>query len=74
MKILRLHHVIETSGLSRSTIYTYMSEGRFPKPIPLGERSVGWVESEVLDWILGCIEHRDQSNAASGVTGVAYTS
>jgi len=30
-----------------------MSENRFPKPISLGRggRSVGWIESEIEDWL-----------------------
>ena len=28
-----------------------MKEGNFPKPIALGPRSVGWLESEISEWI-----------------------
>lgn len=49
--ILRLPNVRARTGLSRSTIYLKISEGTFPAPIALGERSVGWVESEVDAWI-----------------------
>lgn len=62
MKVLRLNQVIDTTGLSRSTVYKYISEGTFPKPISLGERSVGWLESEVMDWLLARIEERDLSS------------
>ena len=54
--ILRLPHVKTRTGLSRSTIYLRISEGRFPKPISLGGRAVGWVESEVDDWLTRQIE------------------
>jgi len=59
MKIIRLKAVIVATGLARSTVYKYIEEGRFPKPIPLGDRCVGWLESEVQDWILARIEKRD---------------
>lgn len=59
MRIIRLQHVIESTGLGRSTIYKYIGKGTFPKPISLGERSIGWVEEEVQDWILARIEERD---------------
>lgn len=59
MKIIRLKAVIDATGLGRSTVYKYVAEGSFPKPIPLGERCVGWLESEVQDWILARIEERD---------------
>lgn len=60
-KILRLKDVLETTGLSRATMYKMMSDGAFPKSISLGERSVGWLEGEVQDWILAKIEERDAS-------------
>lgn len=51
MKILRLNAVMEMTGLPRSTIYFYMKNETFPKPIKLGERSVGWLEEELRAWI-----------------------
>ena len=49
--ILRLPNVKARTGLSRSTIYLRISEGRFPKPVSLGGRAVGWVEEEITDWL-----------------------
>ena len=49
--VCRLPAVKAQTGLSRSTIYALMAEGRFPKPIKLGERAVGWAEAEVSAWI-----------------------
>lgn len=49
--ILRLPTVKARTGLSRSTIYLRISEGRFPKPVSLGGRAVGWVEAEITDWL-----------------------
>ena len=54
--ILRLPAVKARTGLSRSTIYLRMAEGRFPKPIFLGARAVGWVDAEVEAWLAGQIE------------------
>ena len=65
MRILRLRDAITATGLSRSTMYKYISEGTFPKPVPLGDRCVGWVESEVQDWILLRIEERDKAEGAA---------
>lgn len=59
MKIIRLSGVIETTGLARSTIYKLISEGGFPRPVPLVGRSVGWLESEVQEWIKSRIAARD---------------
>jgi prophage regulatory protein len=49
--ILRLPAVKARTGLSRSTIYLKASAGSFPRPVSLGARSVGWLESEIEDWI-----------------------
>ncbi len=49
--ILRLPEVQARTGLSRSTIYARVGDKTFPKPISLGERAIGFVESEVEGWI-----------------------
>ncbi|HBP1793930.1 AlpA family transcriptional regulator [Pseudomonas aeruginosa] len=59
MRILRMKTVIEITGLARSTVYKYVAEGIFPKPISLGGRSVGWLESEVHSWIQSRIVERN---------------
>lgn len=51
LAILRRKQVQIRTGLSRSTIYQYIKDGVFPKPVPLGPRAVGWLESEVSEWI-----------------------
>ena len=65
MRIIRLKEVIDSTGLSRSTLYKYIGEGTFPKPVSLGDRCVGWVDNEVHDWILARIEERDQAEGAA---------
>ena len=64
MKIIRLNQVKDVTGLGRSTIYKYIAEGSFPKPISLGDRCVGWLESEIYDWILARVAERDLQEAA----------
>ncbi len=56
--ILRLPAVKARTGLSRSTIYLRISEGTFPRQITLGEgaRAIGFVESEIEDWLTRQIE------------------
>lgn len=49
--ILRLPRVIERTGKCRTAIYAGIKNGTFPPPISLGERAVGWLESEINDWI-----------------------
>ncbi|HYN62270.1 MAG TPA: AlpA family transcriptional regulator, partial [Rubrivivax sp.] len=40
--ILRRPQVEQRTGLSRSTLYQYIKDGDFPKPVHLGLRAVGW--------------------------------
>jgi len=49
--ILRLPAVKGRTGLSRSTVYLRVSEGTFPRPVNLGGRAVGWIESEIDEWL-----------------------
>ena len=55
--ILRRIQVEQMIGLSRSTIYSMMSHGLFPKPIRLGQRAVGWRQSVIMEWLNEC-EHK----------------
>ncbi len=49
--ILRLPQTIEKTKLSRSTIYLLESRGEFPKKIKLSPRTMGFLESEVDQWL-----------------------
>ncbi len=61
IRILRCKQVEARTGLSRSTIYLRVQDGTFPRPINLGVRAVGWLESEIVGWINERIAMR-QSN------------
>lgn len=56
--VLRLVDVKRRIGLSRSTIYSRVRDGSFPRPVSLGGRAVGWIESDIQSWL-------DQTVAAS---------
>lgn len=60
MRLIKLKEVMTNTGLSRSSVYRYISEGHFPKPIATGERSVAWLDSEIDDWILERVAQRDE--------------
>lgn len=60
--ILRLPAVKARTGLSRSTVYLRISEGRFPKPVSLGGRAVGWIEAEINDWVTQQIKNSRGGN------------
>ncbi|WP_255023573.1 AlpA family transcriptional regulator [Cyanobium sp. T1G-Tous] len=57
IRLLQLKAVI---GLFKSTVYSRIYEGTFPKQIPLGPRLVVWVESDIQNWI------SEQVSAARG--------
>jgi prophage regulatory protein len=48
-KILRLPELKSITGYARSTVYLYVENGLFPKPVKIGSRSVGWPSNEVLE-------------------------
>jgi prophage regulatory protein len=50
-RILRIDKVMDITGLGRSTIYLWVSQGKFPKQRRLGVRAVGWQSSSVFKWI-----------------------
>ncbi len=50
-RFLRLPEVMARTGLSRSTIYVRLDQGRFPSPVSLGGRAVGWIEAEIDEWM-----------------------
>lgn len=49
--IIRLPQVKQRTGLSRSTIYALIKAGQFKAPISLGARAVGWLESDISEFI-----------------------
>jgi len=55
-QILKLSEVKRITGLSGSSIYRGASNRTFPKQIKLGERSSGWIKSEVDQWLQERIE------------------
>jgi prophage regulatory protein len=46
-RVLRLPHVLDRTGYSRSGLYARISAGLFPHPIALGARAAAWPEHEV---------------------------
>ncbi|MDG1287867.1 MAG: AlpA family transcriptional regulator [Rickettsiales bacterium] len=50
-RIIRLSEVKSKTGLSRSSIYDGIKMNTFPAPIKITSHAVGWIESEVNDWI-----------------------
>lgn len=52
LRIMRLNEVKAVTGLSKTTIYRFEKEGRFPSRVSLGERSVGWFEDDIEGFLM----------------------
>lgn len=62
-RILRLADVIQYTSLSKATIYRLLRAGRFPDPVKLSRRSVGWEKAAIDQWL----DAREPARATSGV-------
>ncbi|WP_296934933.1 AlpA family phage regulatory protein [uncultured Marinobacter sp.] len=54
LRILRIRQVMALTGLARATVYKYINERDFPRPVPLTGSAVGWIEAEVKQWLTKC--------------------
>jgi len=50
-RLIRLPEVEHRTGLRRSSIYSYIKQGRFPAPIKITPKASAWVESEIQEWV-----------------------
>jgi len=64
--LLRRPQVQQRTVLSRTTLDEYIKDSEFPAPVRLGARAVGWLESEVSEWIHARVKltRKGGSNAA----------
>ena len=49
-RLIRLPEVERVTGFKKSTLYGWVKEGAFPRPIQIGRMSA-WAESAVLQWV-----------------------
>lgn len=59
IRILRLPAVLRRVGLSRSSIYSRIRRGTFPRSVNLGPHSIGFVEHEINSWLKSAVERRN---------------
>jgi len=64
-RILRRPEVLLVTGLSSASLYRFISEGSFPRPLQLGRNSVGWKASVVQAWIDSLAEAGGSDGAAA---------
>lgn len=65
--VLRLPQVIDRVKLSRSSIYARVEAGTFPQPFALGPRAIGWLQSDITDFIQRCVKQRSFKPSKSAV-------
>jgi prophage regulatory protein len=65
--IIRLPEVEKRTGFKRTAIYQKAKAGQFPKPVKLGERSSGWLASEIEAWIQARVQDRDMPTGGNHV-------
>ena len=58
-RMLRLPEVRDITGVSRSSIYKWMDEGKFPLPKKLGERAIAWNSLEITAWVASRPDHEE---------------
>ena len=49
-EFLRLPSVLRRTGLGRSTIYRLVADEKFPAPVKLSGRAIGWRQSDLERW------------------------
>jgi len=50
-RVLRKPEVLRLTGLSAATVYRWIAEDRFPRPVKLGPNSVGWRWADIQGWL-----------------------
>jgi predicted DNA-binding transcriptional regulator AlpA len=56
--LVSLNDVCRLTSLSRTAINRWRASGRFPRAVPLGDKRVAFVATEVRDWISERIAER----------------
>lgn len=56
MTLLRINDVVKKTSIGKSTIWVWVKDGKFPKPIKLSERISAWKESDIDEWVKGKID------------------
>jgi prophage regulatory protein len=49
-RFMRFPAVQAATGLSRTSIWQMIRDGKFPAPVSLNSRNIAWRESEVKRW------------------------
>lgn len=50
-RLIRRPEVLHLTSMTKSTMYRYIAERRFPRPVSLGDHAVAWRQSDIQKWI-----------------------
>jgi prophage regulatory protein len=62
-EVIRLPEALKRTGVSRSTWLAGCKAGRYPRPIKLSERAVGWLASDIERFLAERVAARDAEQA-----------
>ena len=65
MRVLRAPEVVRRVGYSRMHLWRLERNGLFPKRVQLGPNAVGWLETEIDEWIKARVAERDRQSEAA---------
>lgn len=51
MKIIRPHQLAELLSISKTTLWRLEKAGELPPRYKISERSVGWLEEDIKEWL-----------------------
>ena len=60
-EILRIRQTVKATGKSKSAIYADIAAGKFPRPVKLGAKAVGWFLDEIEAWQDARAAERDKA-------------
>ena len=74
-RLIRLGEVETIAGIRKSTIYSLMKAGEFPRCVQVTPRCVAWAESQIHSWvqarIAGAAANQEGASTADPQTGQA---
>ena len=51
IRIINQEEMSERMGRSKATLWKWVKDGKFPKPLYMGKRTLGWTESQIYEWL-----------------------
>ena len=50
-RLISIKEMMGLIGKARPTLHKMVKEGRFPEPVKVNNRTIGWTESSYQNWI-----------------------